>query len=102
MERTAATTQTEKGVVRTLDTVIERLRAEFMEMPGLRLTGKPVQRLCGVEPSVCDVVLAALVDERFLCAKSDGIYVRVSDGNLLRRRRPAKADLHLSGQAKAS
>ena len=101
MERTAATTQTKKGIVRPLDTVIERLRAEFMEMPGLRLTSKQVQRLCGVEPRVCDVVLSALVDEKFLCAKSDGAYARLSDGDLLRRR-VAKPALHLTAHAKAS
>jgi len=100
MERAAPGTKTEKGIVRTLDTVIERLRAEFMEMPGLRLTSKQVQRLCGVEPRVCDVVLSALVDEEFLCAKSDGTYARLSDGNLLPRRM-AKAALHLTS-AKAS
>jgi hypothetical protein len=31
-----------KGVVRTVDAVMARLRAEFMEMPGLRLTGARV------------------------------------------------------------
>lgn len=101
MERTAPTTQTERGIVRTLDTVIERLRAEFMEMPGLRLTSKQVQRLCGVEPRVCDVVLSALVDENFLCAKSDGAYARLSDGDLLRPR-VARAAPHLTAHAKAS
>jgi len=49
MEPTAATSQTEQGIVRTLQTVTERLRAEFMEMPGLRLTSEQVQRLCGME-----------------------------------------------------
>ena len=101
MERTARTTQTEKGIVRTLDTVIERLRAEFTEMPGLRLTSKQVQRLCGIEPRICDVVLSALVDDNFLCIKSDGTYARLSDGNLLRRRVAKAAPPH-TGHAKAS
>jgi len=71
---------------RTLD----RLRAEFLEMPGLRLTAEQVHRLCGVERAACASALDALVEERFLCAKPDGTYVRTSDGHLTRRR-PAKA-----------
>jgi hypothetical protein len=47
----------ETGIVRTLDAVTERLRAEFMEMPGLRLTSEQVQLLCGVERMVCQMVL---------------------------------------------
>jgi len=41
---------------------IERLRAEFLEMPGLRLNVKQVQRLCGVDAELCQDVLDALVD----------------------------------------
>jgi hypothetical protein len=46
--------------------VLNRLRAEYLEMPGLRLTKTQVQRLCGVEHTVCQPVLDALVDTRFL------------------------------------
>jgi hypothetical protein len=90
MERTAPRTKTEKGIVRTLDTVIERLRAEFMEMPGLRLTSEQVQRLCGVERMVCQMVLDALVDAKFLVRKPDGAYARLTDGDVAR---VAKAEL---------
>ena len=50
---------------------IQRIRAEFQEMPGLRLTAAQVQRLCGVEADVCKAVLAAFVDAKFLspCAE---------------------------------
>ena len=68
---------------------LERLRAEFLEMPGLRLTAEQVHRLCGVERAACASALDALVEERFLCAKPDGTYMRTSDGHA--RRRPAKA-----------
>lgn len=70
--------------MRTYDAVLERLRAEFMEMPGLRLTREQVQRLCGVEERVCQVVLDALVDAKFLCLKSDGVYGRLTDGAIAR------------------
>ena len=71
---------------------VERLRAEFLEMPGLRLTMDQVHRLCGVERPMCSEVLDVLVREQFLCVKPDGSYARVSDGRLPKPRQ-AKADV---------
>jgi hypothetical protein len=45
---------------------IDRLKAEFLEMPGLQLTAPQVQRLCGLEPALCQAVLDALVASNFL------------------------------------
>ena len=59
---------------------IERIQAEFAEMPGLRLTVDQVRRLCGVDQLTCTAVLDALVDASFLTRKSDGTYARRSDG----------------------
>ena len=58
---------------------VNRLRAEFLEMPGLRLTKEQINRFCGIE-SGCSEVLETLVREHFLCVKPDGRYARVSDG----------------------
>src|SRR5712671_1286119 len=58
------------------DTVLTRLRAEYREMPGLRLTLAQAQRFCGVEPSLCRIVLDALVNEKFLSLRVDGQYAR--------------------------
>ena len=69
---------------------LERLRAEFLEMPGLRLTVKQVQRLCGVEPTMCKAVLDAMVDAKFLRRKPDGTYARLSDGDMSHPRSKAK------------
>jgi hypothetical protein len=69
---------------------LRRIRAEYLEMPGLRLTLGQAQRLCGIERTLCQAVLDALVSERFLCVKADGTYARVADGEGLR---PAKAAL---------
>src|SRR5438128_2073697 len=52
--------------------VLHRVRAEFMEMPGLRLKAEQVQRLCGVERMICRRVLDVLLDEKFLCVNADG------------------------------
>jgi hypothetical protein len=35
----------------------------------MRLKLEQVQRLCGIEPSICKVVLDSLVDAKFLCVK---------------------------------
>jgi hypothetical protein len=62
------------------DRILTRIRAEYLEMPGLRLTHRQAQRLCGVEGTLCQMVLDALVDTNFLCLKPNGLYVRVTDG----------------------
>lgn len=81
---------------------IERLRAEFLEMPGLRLTVAQVQRLCGLEPSMCQAVLDALVGVKFLRVTPTGHYVRLTDGDTMARWHPAKADLRPERAMKAS
>ena len=82
-----------------MDHIIERLRSEFLEMPGMRLTARQVQRLCGVDERVCLVVLEALVDSQFLRRGADGIYARVDESP---RVRMARAALHTTRSAKAS
>ena len=58
---------------------LTRLRAEYLEMPGLQLTQGQVQRLCGLERAVCERVLDTLVDRRFLSLKANGTYARFTD-----------------------
>jgi hypothetical protein len=71
---------------------LERIRAEYLEMPGMALRLEQVARLCGIERSVCQRVLDALVDAKFLCVSADGAYARVS-AEMNHRARPAKATL---------
>ena len=71
--------------------ILDRLRAEYLEMPGLRLKAPQVGRLCGIERALCEVVLDILVEEEFLCRRPDGSYARPADG--IPRPRPAKAAL---------
>lgn len=71
--------------------LLERLRAEFLEMPGLRLTPEQVQRLCGIEPRECQSLLDALVNAKFLCATSKGHYTRLTDGDTRRSHLPKTA-----------
>jgi hypothetical protein len=55
--------------------VLERLRAEYREMPGMRLKLEQVRRLCGIEQPLCKLALEALVEAKFLRLASDGAYV---------------------------
>ena len=57
--------------------VLERLRAEYLEMPGMKLRIEQVQRLCGIDETTCKLVLDALVKASILCLKSDGTYARL-------------------------
>ena len=60
--------------------VVRRVRGEFLEMPGLRLTPEQAQRLWRLDAKACDAVLGALVDARFLARTRDGAFVR-DDGH---------------------
>ena len=60
-----------------IDDVLQRIQGEFVEMPGLRLTPAQAQRLWGLERDVCDALLGALVDAKFLGQTRDGAFVRL-------------------------
>jgi hypothetical protein len=68
-------------------------------MPGLRLTIEQAERLCGVERTLCQAVLDALVDAQFLCRKANGTYARLTEGDTARPRL-AKANLMTKQQAR--
>jgi hypothetical protein len=46
--------------------LIERVRCEFLEMPGLRLTPAQAARLWNVDSATCQHVITALVRSAFL------------------------------------
>jgi hypothetical protein len=58
--------------------VFERIRAEFLEMPGMQLTPEQVERLSGVDSGTCKVVLDDLVRAGFLGISANGSYGRLS------------------------
>jgi hypothetical protein len=55
--------------------LVALIRAEYDEMPGLRLTRAQAQRLWLLDPDVCDNVLRVMVDAGFLRLTVGG-YVR--------------------------
>jgi hypothetical protein len=52
-----------------------RVRAEYLEMPGLQLTSPQMWRLWSLDRPTCDAVIKTLVDEGFLVANTRGAYV---------------------------
>lgn len=57
------------------DVTIRRIRAEFGEMPGLRVTPAQARVLFGLSDSVSDSILNRLADEGYLDWR-DGLYGR--------------------------
>ena len=54
--------------------VVNRVRGEFREMPGLRLRIEQAQRLWNLDRSTCEQLLASLVEVKFLRKHSDEAY----------------------------
>jgi hypothetical protein len=57
--------------------VLRRVQGEFLEMPGLRLTQPQARKLWGVDEALCNALLGALIDAKFLFQTRDGAYMRV-------------------------
>lgn len=58
--------------------MVRRVRAEFLEMPGLRLTFAQAMRLWGLDEDDCQRVIDALVGMCFLQKTSSGDVVRAT------------------------
>ena len=54
---------------------LRRVRAEFLEMPGLKLTVPQAQRLWGVDRSTCEALIEELTETQFLTRTRDGAVV---------------------------
>ena len=58
-----------------LEALLKRVREQFRETPGLKLTKPQATQLFDVAPSVCAAMLRALVMENFLSRTGDGTFV---------------------------
>lgn len=59
-----------------LEGLVRRVKAEYLEMPGLDLTAAQAQRLWNLDAETCMSVLEALIANRFLVCTSNGDYRR--------------------------
>jgi hypothetical protein len=58
------------------DRLVERVRGEYLEMPGLQLTTSQAQRLWGLDEETCSALLTALIEQHFLLRTAAGTHVR--------------------------
>jgi hypothetical protein len=66
--------------------LLDRIRGEYLENPGLKLTLPQAQRFWHLRRRECEALLGALIAAKVLCRKSDRRYARVSDLDVSIRR----------------
>ena len=54
---------------------LQRIRAEYQEMPGLSLSKVQMQKMWGLDPFVCDALVDTLVAAQVLRRTTAGAYV---------------------------
>ena len=57
------------------DPIVRRVQAEYLEMPGLRLSPVQAQRLLGLDRQTCERLLFELTVAQFLVRTRDGSFV---------------------------
>jgi hypothetical protein len=62
--------------MKEIDALACRIREEFNEMPGLRLTPAQARRLWGMETQTCRAVIDSLVAAAFLRWTATGLVTR--------------------------
>ena len=59
-----------------VEDAVRRLKEVFLEMPGTQITLGDAARLTGLEHDICQVVLGALEDARFIRQRHNGVFVQ--------------------------
>ena len=62
-----------------MNELVGRIRAEFLEMPGLRLTVTQASRLWGLDEGACRRVIDVLIGASFLRWTPGGTLARVGE-----------------------
>jgi hypothetical protein len=78
------------GLSEAMMAVSVRVRGEYKEMPGLRLTVLQAARLFGIPPDVADAVLHDLRHASVLALSSDGAYSLIADPSRWRTANPGQ------------
>ena len=61
--------------VRAPAELLQRVRSEFLEMPGLKLTPAEAHLLWGVDCATSEAILISLAEDNFLVRTPDGAFV---------------------------
>ena len=75
-EQTGTSRNTDPRITPAIHELLERIQAEYREMPGLNLTAAQAQRLWGVDSTTCGFVLTTLVGRKVLRRTAIGTYLR--------------------------
>jgi len=59
-----------------LDDVLNRVKAEYNEMPGMCVTPMQAQRLWGLDSATCELVLTTLLERGVVRRTLRGMYVK--------------------------
>jgi hypothetical protein len=59
-----------------VDRLVQRVRSEYTEMPGLQLTISQARRLWGLDEETCAALLTTLIEQHFLFRTATGTHVR--------------------------
>jgi predicted transcriptional regulator of viral defense system len=59
-----------------LHELLQRIEAEYREMPGLSVTARQAERLWGLDSTTCAFVLMTLIQRGLLKRTASGTYVR--------------------------
>jgi len=62
-----------------MNELVDRIRSEFLEMPGLRLTVTQASRLWGLDQGSCKQVIDVLIGSSFLRWTPAGTVARAGD-----------------------
>ena len=62
-------------------TALEQFKGLFFEQPDARLSIAQAREICGLDEHICDQLLRALEDVRFLTRGVDGAYRRRAAAN---------------------
>ena len=76
-----------------MEALFQRVRGEFGEMPGLRLTFAQACRLWQMDPTTCGVVLERLT--------RDGVLLQTRQGHYIAAPRPRPLDVPLDRRERA-
>jgi hypothetical protein len=74
---TNGTSTASSNRIETTAVLVNRIKTDYMELPGLSLTPWQAQRLWGLDEVQCEAILKALVDAAFLRRTRNGCYARI-------------------------
>jgi hypothetical protein len=60
--------------------IVQRMRADYLELPGLKLTRAQARCLWGLDADTCDQLLAYLIESGFIVCTRNDTYVRADAG----------------------